>query len=1061
MNQHAAPPEFAMSFTHEAVLLEQREGPNWRPLGEAPFSGREMAATLNALRDEAGGTAGELDTVLVIPDDQILYTTLAVPYGENTEDVIGRALEGMTPYKADELAFDWCPALDGSIETLRIAAVARRTLHEAEDFARAQGFRPLGFAARPEDDRFHGDPDFGPSRLAEEQFTSTPFSEPDLTHARVTAPDLTDQPETVEQTVVEVASEAPASVEVPSVVQQAAVQQEVVSEKAAAPVVSRIVPHHYLAPIVATPAAASGPSPLEVAVSAKPEASPAPVTDTPVEEAVEAEEGETKVEPRGVIRHGQPKLSPVSGLSPRAQAVHSRASEAKARRGRAEPAAEVAAPGLMTRLRNLDPARLPTMIGALAVLLVIVLFAFGGRNQSEQVAQPTDNTPADATVIPEPNDSLATASNEEQPADDTASAQTSGTDVEAAQDVADAAAPLEAATPATGAPDTTAAEAADPALNQTETAAQSVDPRDLAAASTAAGAVATAPAATTTPLVGSRPPLARPTTSQQATAPAAPEATRSAAQVALGNDTLSRALTDAMAQRDAQIAAREAVSAATMAGNLATAPRAPQPAAAQNTAPRARQAAPARSRPQLARSVRPPRAVTTRTAATPVAARANADTRPAVPANPQPYAQRTQPEVARPASGHRPPSRPATRASQAVVPAATPAAAQVRPSAQANRPPARPDRHSQLEEGSTSEEGEPSRLTSAEKTHLEGLLRDLRTAQIGNSGLSTAERGALIQLADARPTRRPVAVGGPSQQAVRDAIASATESDRPETRSSHAAAPSTTSSQSAGLGRSSRPASRPGNRAVAASGPGPGNASLSSGAVENAIAAAVSETSSGSGAVALTALNSSALPPRRAARAAANTTLAALAPVASDAPTAEDLRAAAEAQNSAASEEQRRQDAELQAQAEARARAHAAADAQAEAQARAAAEARARAQAEAEAQAARRRQQTYRPPEAEEEPDVASANIPDGRTPTTAGNAATVQRGIQVNRTQIIGTIGAGRASRALIRLSNGRILTLRIGDKINGGTISEIGDSRITYVKGGRAQQLSVLGGQ
>ena len=31
--------------------------------------------------------------------------------------------------------------------------------------------------------------------------------------------------------------------------------------------------------------------------------------------------------------------------------------------------------------------------------------------------------------------------------------------------------------------------------------------------------------------------------------------------------------------------------------------------------------------------------------------------------------------------------------------------------------------------------------------------------------------------------------------------------------------------------------------------------------------------------------------------------------------------------------------------------------------------------------------------------------------------------------------IGAGKASRALVRLSNGRVLTLRLGDKINGGT--------------------------
>ena len=78
-----------------------------------------------------------------------------------------------------------------------------------------------------------------------------------------------------------------------------------------------------------------------------------------------------------------------------------------------------------------------------------------------------------------------------------------------------------------------------------------------------------------------------------------------------------------------------------------------------------------------------------------------------------------------------------------------------------------------------------------------------------------------------------------------------------------------------------------------------------------------------------------------------------------------------------------------------------------------------------------------------------------------AAASATVKDGIQLSSTQIIGTIGAGRASRALVRLSNGRVLTLRIGDRINGGTISEIGDSRITFVKGGQAQALAVLGGR
>ena len=80
------------------------------------------------------------------------------------------------------------------------------------------------------------------------------------------------------------------------------------------------------------------------------------------------------------------------------------------------------------------------------------------------------------------------------------------------------------------------------------------------------------------------------------------------------------------------------------------------------------------------------------------------------------------------------------------------------------------------------------------------------------------------------------------------------------------------------------------------------------------------------------------------------------------------------------------------------------------------------------------------------------------------GNAAataTVKDGIQLGRTQIIGTVGSGRASRALVRLSGGRVITLRIGDRINGGTISAIGNSKITYVRSGRTLELPMLDGR
>lgn len=373
-----------------------------------------------------------------------------------------------------------------------------------------------------------------------------------------------------------------------------------------------------------------------------------------------------------------------------------------------------------------------------------------------------------------------------------------------------------------------------------------------------------------------------------------------------------------------------------------------------------------------------------------------------------------------------------------------------------------------LDEGSAVEAA-PRRLTEAEIEDLRRQLRDLRTAQAGGAGFSDAERDLVFQIADARPARKPVSVRGPSQDAVRSALSEAVSNDRPQARSG-AEAPAATTAQSApsgSLARSTRPPSKPRN----------GGASLSPAAVEQAIAAAVASSPVSPGAVALSGLTSSPLPPRRsgAARpgaiastvtsnAMAASTAALAAPVAAASaatvPSAAELRAAAEAQAAeAAIAEQRRQDDELQAQAEARARAQAAADARAEAEARAQAEARARAQAEAEARQAAARNQQYKPQEIDNEPDVV-ASIPQGAIGNAAATA-TVKDGIRLNSTQIIGTIGAGQASRALVRLSNGRILTLRIGDRVNGGTITEIRDSRILYNRNGQIQALGVLNGQ
>lgn len=901
MNKHAAP-EFAMSFTQEAVLLERRDGLGWSMLGQVRFAAGNLGASLRDLRDGARVPGDTAETLLVIPDDQILYTRLTVSPGADLRPTIARALEGMTPYRAEDLIFDWCPDTDGKIDSLRVAVVARKTLEEAEEFARLQGFEPAGFTARPEDDRFDGQPDFGLSRKAQDQQVQRPFSKPELHQAAITS-DRIEITETPPDTVT----------------------------------ISRITPHFMLPDVTPAPKAATTPEPAPA---------PAPV---PISAPVAP----------SVIRHGD-RVAATEKMSDRARAFHARAAEARVAQDDTDddkPAATGLA-AMLARFRGRRPGTLAVMLMGLAFLLFVTMVFFGSPPATDATgdapaeiarppAEPAEQTPV-ATPAPAPAEEASAAPTQPQP---NATAEAAPEPQAPPQDALTAAlnealaeANAEAVAPITPAP-------ADPAVIAAATAATDL----LTPENAPASAPATDPA------------------SDQA-APAAEAATTAPAVVPLRDVSQS-----------------------------------------------------------LSRSARPPKAPAPTRTAQPSAP----DARPAVPGNPQPYAQRTQPEPAR-VTGLRPPSRPATAPARQET---RPQASEPSPAPQAVRPPSRPQNLSFLEEGSAAEEGQPTRLTQAERAFLEQLLRDLRTAQAGDAGFSKAERGAVFRLAQARPQHRPLSINGPSRRAVEQAVDQAvSSSDRPEAREDAAPA---TRSDGTSLARSVRPAQKP--RAGSAS------ASLSQQAVESAVASAVASAPARAGAVALTALQSSALPPRP------NRTQS--APAATPAaPSADDLRQAAEEQRRI--EEQRRHDAELQAQAEARARARAAEDARAEAQARAQAEARARAQAEAEARAAASRKQNYAPPEAENEPEVAST-IPQGGSAGSAASAATIKDGIQINRTQIIGTVGAGKASRALVRLSNGRVLTLRLGDRINGGTITAIGDSRITYSKGGRSQQLSVLNGQ
>lgn len=416
------------------------------------------------------------------------------------------------------------------------------------------------------------------------------------------------------------------------------------------------------------------------------------------------------------------------------------------------------------------------------------------------------------------------------------------------------------------------------------------------------------------------------------------------------------------------------------------------------------------------------------------AAPAAPDSRPATPRNPQPYEQISEPEP----SSKRPPAKPARPQASAapILPASDLAG------------------FHRLDDG--------FRISDAERKQINAQFATLADLPFPRR---VAETLKPVRFAQARPLRKPAQDGASSNsEAVEAALRRAVDDSPPPSRASRqgnqtkAAAPAPSRG---GLAHSTRPPSRnTASRPAAAQSSGAGSASIAGlsaatdAAIENALKSAANDGARPGG-LALTVLNSSSNPPRRTGRdaeAPARETVAAAAPAVNAAQSA----AAAEA----ALAERRRLDDELQAQAEARARARAAEDAAAEAGARAQAEARARAQAEAERVAAERRNQQYRPPEIDDEPEVTQPSG-GGTTSTTVAGAATQKNAIDLSRATLIGVVGAGKASRGLIRLRNGRVVTVRMGDRIDGGTINAIGEGRVQYVKSGRPYELRILNGK
>ncbi|ETX15701.1 hypothetical protein OCH239_14600 [Roseivivax halodurans JCM 10272] len=154
-------PEFALNLSVEGISLLRRVEGGWAVLGEAALDG-DLEEEMRKLRDIAAAAAPDGTCVkLVIPEDQIKFLDIRDPGTDAERAAAARAaLEGATPYEVADLQHDWSVAKG----RLFVAALARETLDEAEQFALTHGFRPVSAVAMPHPSKFDGEPFFGPVR---------------------------------------------------------------------------------------------------------------------------------------------------------------------------------------------------------------------------------------------------------------------------------------------------------------------------------------------------------------------------------------------------------------------------------------------------------------------------------------------------------------------------------------------------------------------------------------------------------------------------------------------------------------------------------------------------------------------------------------------------------------------------------------------------------------------------------------------------------------------------------------------------------------------------------
>lgn len=90
----------------------------------------------------------------------------------------------------------------------------------------------------------------------------------------------------------------------------------------------------------------------------------------------------------------------------------------------------------------------------------------------------------------------------------------------------------------------------------------------------------------------------------------------------------------------------------------------------------------------------------------------------------------------------------------------------------------------------------------------------------------------------------------------------------------------------------------------------------------------------------------------------------------------------------------------------------------------------------------------------EPEPQVVTPRIP---TRASVAKQATITKAMNLRDVNLLGVFGTSSNRRALVRLSNGRLQQVKVGDRFDGGQVVAIGASELHYVKSGRGFVLTM----